>query len=240
MKIGDERHDFERMMEELGKLGRKIDEGREEMKKQLMDLKEKWEEERSKMKRKMEAMEKRLECLVDKWRRGEEGEKEPLRVEEREEGQRGTGEVTKKLRDLEVKLDKREREERRNNVIIKGLMIGEREVKEVVETLWREMEVKGEFRGVKRVGGLDREGRGMALVEMESWESKRKVIEAKRKLRGRRERIDNDLTKEERRAKWKIEREADKERERGKRVNVGYMRMWVDGKMKVWDEVGEK
>lgn len=34
-----------------------------------------------------------------------------------------------------------------------------------------------------------------------------------------------------------MEREADKERERGKRVNVGYMRMWVE--MKVWDEVRE-
>lgn len=34
-----------------------------------------------------------------------------------------------------------------------------------------------------------------------------------------------------------MERDADKERERGKRVNVGYMRMWVE--MKIWDEVGE-
>lgn len=34
-----------------------------------------------------------------------------------------------------------------------------------------------------------------------------------------------------------MERKADKERERGKRVNVGYMRMWVE--MKVWDAVGK-
>lgn len=30
-------------------------------------------------------------------------------------GSKGTGEVTRKLRDMEVKLDKREREERKNN-----------------------------------------------------------------------------------------------------------------------------
>lgn len=70
------------------------------------------------MKRKMEAMEKRIEYLEDKMRKGEEGERELLRGEEREEGQRGTGEVTRKLRDIEVRLDKREREERKNNVII--------------------------------------------------------------------------------------------------------------------------
>lgn len=168
VKKGDEKQDFERMLEEIGKLGRKIDEGREEKKKQLAELKDKWKEERSEMRRKMEAMEKRLEYLEDKLRRGEEGERELLRGEEREEGQRGTGEVTRKLRDLEVRLDKREREERKNNVIIKGLMIGERKVKEMVETLWRDLEVKVEIRGAKSVGGLDREGKGMALVELES------------------------------------------------------------------------
>lgn len=92
---------------------------------------------------------------------------------------------------------------------------------------------------MKRVGGLDREGRGMALVKLENLESKKKVMEAKKGLKGRKEWIVEDLTKEERRAKWRIEREAERERERGRRVNVGYMRMWVNGRMKVWDEVGE-
>lgn len=59
VKKREEKQDFERMLEELGKLGRKIDEGREEMRRQLADLKEKWEEERTEMRRKMEAMEKR-------------------------------------------------------------------------------------------------------------------------------------------------------------------------------------
>lgn len=183
--------------------------------------------------------EEEIEYLGDKMRKGEEGERELLRGEEREVSQRSKEEVSRKLRDMEVRLDKRERDERKNNVIIKGL-IGERNIKEVVETLWRDLEVKVESRGVKRVGGLDRDGKGMALVELESWEKKREMTEAKRKLRGRRERINNNLTREERRAKWKIERGADRERERGKRINVGYMRMWVEGKMKVWDEVGEK
>lgn len=71
-------------------------------------------------------------------------------------------------------------------------------------------------------------------------EVKKRVMEAKKKLRGGRERIEDDLTVEERRAKWKIEREAELERGKGKNVQVGYMKMWVNGKLKRWDEVVEK
>ena len=65
-------------------------------------------------------------------------------------------------------------------------------------------------------------------------------MEAKNKLRERRERVKDDLTEVERRARWKIEREAQRERERGRRVQVGYMKMWVDGKVRRWDEIKEK
>ena len=49
------------------------------------------------------------------------------------------------------------------------------------------------------------------------------VMEARRKLKGRMERIDDDLTEEEMRARWKVEREAEKEG-RGERSAVGYMK----------------
>ena len=71
-------------------------------------------------------------------------------------------------------------------------------------------------------------------------EEKRKVMEAKKKLRGRRERIEDDLTEEERKIRWRLERVAEVERERGRKVHVGYMKMWVDGSVRTWDELGEK
>ena len=37
-----------------------------------------------------------------------------------------------------------------------------------------------------------------------------------------------------------MEREAERERERGKKVQTGYMKMWVNGKMRRWDELGER
>ncbi|EFN76637.1 hypothetical protein EAI_08490 [Harpegnathos saltator] len=65
-------------------------------------------------------------------------------------------------------------------------------------------------------------------------------MEAKKKLRGRKERIENDLTVEERRTKWRIEREAEAERRKGKTVQMEYMKIWVDGRMQRWDEVEER
>ncbi|EFN85015.1 hypothetical protein EAI_14345 [Harpegnathos saltator] len=74
------------------------------------------------------------------------------------------------------------------------------------------------MRKVKRLGKGQKEGEGMVLVKLGSLEEKRKVMEAKKKLRGRRERIEDDLTMEERKTKWRIGREAETERRRGKRV----------------------
>ena len=91
-----------------------------------------------------------------------------------------------------------------------------------------------------RIGKTGKEGCGMVLVKLGGREEKRKVMEAKKKLRGRRERIEDDLTEEERKIRWRLEREAEVERERGRKVHVGYMKMWVDGSVRTWDELGEK
>ncbi|EFN85896.1 hypothetical protein EAI_12283 [Harpegnathos saltator] len=115
-----------------------------------------------------------------------------------------------------------------------------REVEEDVKEIWRRMELEVEMREMKRIGKGQKEGKGMVLAKLGSLEEKRKVIEAKKKLRGRREKIEDDLTVGKRKAKWRIEREAEAERRRGRRVQMGYMKMWVDEKMRNWDEVREK
>ena len=66
------------------------------------------------------------------------------------------------------------------------------------------------------------------------------MLEARKRLRGRRERIDDDMTEEERKTRWKVEREAEREREGGKKVQVGYMKLWVNGRMRKWDELRER
>ncbi|EFN90024.1 hypothetical protein EAI_06600 [Harpegnathos saltator] len=101
----------------------------------------------------------------------------------------------------------------------------------MAEEVWRKLELELEMREVKRIGKEEKKGEGMVLVKLGSVEEKRKVMEAKKKLKGRRERIEDDLTAEERKTKWRIEREAEVERRKGKKVQVGYMRMWVNGRM---------
>ncbi|EFN80936.1 hypothetical protein EAI_02880 [Harpegnathos saltator] len=124
--------------------------------------------------------------------------------------------------------------------MVRGVEIGDKGVEEDVKEIWRRLEWEVEMREVKRIGKRKKEGEGMVFVKLGSWEEKRKVMEAKQKLRGRKERIEDDLTVEERRTKWRIERKAVVKRRKCKRVQVGYMKMWVDGRMQRWDEVEEK
>ena len=90
-------------------------------------------------------------------------------------------------------------------------------VREEVNKLWERMELDvGGIKEVERIGMKGKEGRGMVLVKLMGRGEKIKVMEAKKKLRGRKERIEDDLTEEERRVRWRIEREADLEREGGR------------------------
>lgn len=66
------------------------------------------------------------------------------------------------------------------------------------------------------------------------------VMKGKVKLRERREWIVDDMTEKERRIEWWIRREAERNRRGGKKVRVGYMKMWIEGKLWVWDEIKEE
>ena len=165
------------------------------------------------------------------------------------QGRRGKGVVEEgqmeewglRMRRMEVMQDKKEREGRRNNVVVRGVVTEGREVGEEIRKLWGRMGLeRGDIKEVVWIGKAGGGGSGMVLVKMAGRDEKRKVMEARKNLKGGRERIDDDLTEEERRGKWKIEREAERERESGKNVRIGYMKMWVNGRMKKWDEVYEK
>lgn len=58
----------------------------------------------------------------------------------------------------------------------------------------------------------------MIWVRLENEEQRREVMEKKKRLRGRKERIVEDLTWKERKMRWKLEDIARMEEKRGKRV----------------------
>lgn len=61
-------------------------------------------------------------------------------------------------------------------------------------------------------------------------------MKGKGKLAGHKERLEDDLTWEERRIQWKIGRELQRAKWQGRRVRIGYRKAWVDGKLWIWDE----
>ena len=178
----------------------------------------KWEEWMKEEKARREGIEETLERLEERDRRMEEvmGKLESWEKEVVEEGQ--VEEWRMRLRRLEVMQDKKEREGRRCNVVIRGLGGRRRRGGGGGEGALGEDGI-GEG-GYKR-GEKDRKsGRGgpwNGAGEIGGKGRKRKVMEARRKLRDGKARIEDDLTEEERRGRWKIEREAERERREGEK-----------------------
>jgi len=110
-------------------------------------------------------------------------------------------------------MEDRERRERKNNLVIKGLK--GRGKKNLIESaqkfLEEEFEVKG---GVKEVQIAGREGREVIIIQMDNWERKKEIMRKKKKFGSRKIYIDNDLTQEEREVQRKLRVVARGERER--------------------------
>ena len=74
------------------------------------------------------------------------------------------------------------------------------------------------------------EGRETTIqVMMGDMEGKGEVMREKTKLRGRRERIEEDLTWKERRMQWRLQAIAKREERRGRWVKVGYGKVTING-----------
>jgi len=111
-----------------------------------------------------------------------------------------------KIRGMERRLERKEREERRKNVIIKGGK-GKNEIEKEVEGLLREVGIEVELEGIK-VTGEGRKGEiGPIMIKMRKMEQKRELMIRKRKVRERGIIIEDDLTWRERKIKWKLEQD---------------------------------
>lgn len=89
---------------------------------------------------------------------------------------------------------KRRKEE---NILIRGIRV-DGDIKEETEKIMKIIEMQGmKIEKVRRVGGRRNDGKGLVVVELESIELKRNIMEARRKLKERDERI-NDLMWKER------------------------------------------
>lgn len=143
------------------------------------------------------------------------GRKEGEREEERTTGEMEI--VEERVKTVERKLERGEREKRKRNILVKGLRLAkeEKEMKEKVEKLMKEIGV--EVRIKKRNIETGRQERGsMLIVEVENEKEKSEIMENKRKLRGREIWIEDDLTWKESRAKWMIMQLEERRQKEGK------------------------
>lgn len=232
------RKGFNEVMREM----KEMREEREEQKRWLEEMKRGWEKEREILLNRIEKVEKRLEEY-------ERGEREFRREGDKEEdgnlgGKEGElGEMEVRMRRLEIEEERRRREVRKRNLIIKGVKAkkeGIEGIREEVEKIIRATGSVAKIEEVKRLGKEDKERGDMIWVRMENVEGKIEVMKGRGKLKERREWVADDLTEKERRIDWRIKREADRWRKEGKWVRVGYMKLWVEKKLWVWDELKDR
>lgn len=95
-------------------------------------------------------------------------------------------------------IEDKEKKERKNNIVIRGLRKGKEDVKEVGTEFLEEFGAGGKIKYIKMEG---KEGKEVAIVGIEDWQAKEKIMKEKSKLRGRNIFIDHDMTKERYREK---------------------------------------
>jgi len=230
------REEFKQMREEL-KEGIREQGGwmREELETLRRDLREretKWKGEKEELKKCIRELEEKVEVLEM------EGEEKGKGSEVDNREGKGRGGMEKKVKKMERKLEMKEREERRKNIVIRGLEVREGRRREAVDEVLGAMGMKAEIEGIWRVGRAGEEGREMVVVKFGVEKIRNEVLERRRLLRGRKERVMEDWTWEERKMR-NLEEVARREERRGKQVRIGYGRIKIGEQWWKWDEEEE-
>lgn len=108
----------------------------------------------------------------------------------------------------------KKQEERRRNIIIRGMKVKERERREAVGDLLKVIGAKAKIKDIKRIG----ERREMIIVRLKNVEQRKEIMRKKRNLKERRERIMEDWAWRKRKIKWRLEEIARMEKKNRRRV----------------------
>ncbi|KAK9692846.1 hypothetical protein QE152_g34873 [Popillia japonica] len=137
-----------------------------------------------------------------------------------------------KMGEIEQKIEKIEKDRRRKNIIIKGAEFKDKiEMEEVQKFIENKIGVKSEVKEVEKIG----DGKNIR-VTLENLETKHMILKNKSKLRGSKYYIDSDLTDQELKIQKTLRVIAKNEKEKGKRIKVGFQKIIMDGKTMIWDK----
>lgn len=158
-----------------------------------------------------------------------QGEIEQLNVEVKMTQQR--------MESVEDRLEKYDKDNKKKNIVIRGLKIEETESNEIKENI--ESFIKKNIQVNARVVSVHKIGEEMWVAQMNSFENKIEVMKNKKKLRGYKKAkvyVDSDLTVNERETQKKIIDIAKMERQKGRKVRIGYNRINIDGVDWIWNK----
>ena len=145
-----------------------------------------------------------------------------------------------RIREIEKKMKSEEKIKRSRNIVIRGIKVDSETGREEVEKLLGEIGVEvhvGEINGVGRKNG----GKpSMYIVEMRNKEEKVNVLKRNKALKGKKERMEDDSTWNERRRKWVMNQRAWGERMKENTAWIGKDRMWINGNMWIWNDEKEE
>lgn len=128
----------------------------------------------------------------------------------------------------------REKEEKKNNIVIKGIKKEATENSNLKE--WVEKLLKNKL-GKEYNLEYCRWSGSVILAKVKNIEEKIEIMKQKNKLKGEVIYIENDLTWEERRTQEKISKWAKEKRSRGIDVKVGFRKIRLNGNWKYWNEM---
>lgn len=223
-----------------------------EVKDKMYGLEEGWDAREKRMTERMDVIEIKVNEIEKKKREEKEENKnreeeiiarmmETWKKKEKiiELQERKTIEETKnEVKKLKGIIEGKEKKERKNNIVIRGLRKDRKDIIELgTDFLEKEFGARERIKHIKTEG---KEGREVVIVEMEDWQAKEKIMKEKNKLRGRNIFIDHDMTKEEREVQRKLREMARGEKGKGKRVKIGYRKIIIEGKVFVWNEKEEE
>lgn len=138
----------------------------------------------------------------------------------------------------------KERRERRNNIVIKGVDLDKvrKDMKEGGKDEWLEWVKKFIHEKTGHSGGVEscRISGKVIIVTLESEEIKRDIMRNKYKLKGEQFFIENDLTWEERKIQGRISKWAKVRREKGDDIKVAIGKVRIKGKWIFWEELERK
>lgn len=222
------RRDNSRMQQEL-----------KDMKMMMREKEMQWEKEKKEIVGRLNQVEDKIKLIGEKedCNNNSTFEKKLIELEEKvqaEARRRSEEEKSEEVEAMRRLIEKQERRDRKNNVVVRGLRVNKEGTKEQIERFFREeMDAKSEVVWAKEVGS---QGKEVIIAGLRNWEEKQEVMRNKYKLRGSKVFVNHDLTRAEREIQSRILEAAREERRKGREVKVGYQKIRVDGKWIEWVE----